>query len=105
MKLAMMFPNPLSESFEQVPACAELGVEALQVKPAAFVTDDFELRADPFELASPMTGLDMRICALSGYRSLVGPADEVSANVEYLEKVPRYQLNPSTPTLCKQEAS
>lgn len=87
MKLAMMLPNPLAESFDAAPACAELGVEALQAKPGVFVSDDFELLGDPFELAAPMTGLDMRLCALSGYRSLIGPAEEVSANIEYLNKV------------------
>ncbi len=87
MKLAMMFPNPLSQTFEQVAACAELGVEAVQVKPQAFVSEEFDLVGDPFELAAPMTELNVHICALSGYRSLIGPAEEVSANLDYLTKV------------------
>ena len=107
-EIACLYPNALGSELPALRRCRELGYEAVQLHPRAFVEPEAlseEIALEP--VLSAARSASVRIAAWGGYQPLIGEAEAVARHVAYLSAVlrlagraARQDSELSTPIVC-----
>jgi len=91
IEIACLYPNALGNDLADLERCREVGYEAVQLHPRAFIDPDELSEESPREaLFEAVRSTGLRIAAWGGYRPLIGEADAVEGHVASLSRVLRF---------------
>ena len=82
-----MFPNVLTESFDQTPSLIDRGIRCLQARPESFCDDDMKLTSDGIDALRSLDAVDLEIAGWCAYKPLIGGDEDVQAGVAHIKRV------------------
>ncbi len=86
--IACLYPNALGADLSALGRCREVGYEAVQLHPRAFVEpEELSEQTPATAVLEAAESAGLRIAAWSGYRPLIGEAEEVASSLAYLDRV------------------
>ena len=90
MEIACLYPNALGGDLSALGRCREVGYEAVQLHPRAFVAPEELTEETPVaEVLEAVAGAGLRLAAWGGYRPLIGKTEAVEESVGYLARLLR----------------
>lgn len=85
IEIACLYPNALGGDLSGLARCREVGYEAVQLHPRAFVAPEQLSEETPVgEVLEAVAGAGLRLAAWGGYRPLIGEPEAVAESVRYL---------------------
>jgi sugar phosphate isomerase/epimerase len=95
VEIACLYPNALGSDLSGLRRCRELGYEAVQLHPGAFVPPAGRAREE-LSAETPLGPVleavgraELRIAGWSGYRPLIGSGEAVEGHIAYLSELLR----------------
>jgi sugar phosphate isomerase/epimerase len=82
-----MHPSVLAQGLDDLGRLAARGIAGVQVQPDLFVNEEGKFRRSRAETVKAFQAAGLEVAAWCAYRSLIGPEEEVAANVAAQKKI------------------
>lgn len=87
MKLAIMHPSVLARGVDDLAELTRRGIAGVQVEPSLLMDEEGKLRQPAAAAAAPFEAAGLAVPAWCAYRSLIGPDEQVAANLWHQKRV------------------
>jgi sugar phosphate isomerase/epimerase len=87
LKLAIMHPSVLAKGLDDLEELTRRGIAGVQVQPSLFLDEEGKLKQPSAKAAKPFEAAGLTIPAWCAYRTLIGPENDVAANVQAQKRV------------------